>query len=115
MWRGSCSPFTTAGDREHHVSNKTSERLVLYKLLVNLGVVLQKMLHNISQGLIVGHTCGVRCILPSILVGGVSGNLRGNIVSDALRDAVGVGEERSEMLIESLNDVAQVIQLWLAF
>lgn len=109
-----CYSFVTAGNGKHHVSDKTSERFVFYKLLVDLSVVLQKVLHDFPQCLIVGHPCSVRCILPCILVSSVCGDLRGNIVSNALCDAVGVGKESSKMFIERLNDVAKVIQLWVA-
>ena len=41
------------------------------------------------------------------------GDLRRNVVADALSDPVGVSEQRAELLIERLQDVAQAIELGL--
>jgi len=75
------------------------KRLVLDELLVDLSVVLQEMLHHLGQRLVVGHACSMRRVLLRVLIGRVGGHLGGD-VSDALRDPVGVGEQRAELLIE---------------
>jgi hypothetical protein len=48
----------------------------------------------------------MRRVLLRVLVCRVGGDLGGDVVSDALRDPVGVGEQRAELLIERLKDVA---------
>ena len=57
------------------------------------------MLHHLGKRLIVSHARGVWCVLVRILVGRVSSYLGGDVVSDALRDPVGVGEQRAELFI----------------
>ena len=69
------------------------------------------MLHDLGQRLIVGHAGGVGRVLLRILVGRVGSNLGRDVVSDALCDSVGVGEERAEVLVERLEDVAQAVEL----
>ena len=60
-----------------------------------------------------GHARGVRRVVPGVLEGLVGGHLRRDVVADALGHAVGVGEQRAEVVVESLEDIAQPIQLGL--
>ena len=84
----------------HHVADEALERLVLHELLVDLRVILQEVLHDLGKRLIVRHAGGVGRVLLGVLVGGVGRDLRGDVVADALRDAVGVGEQRAELFVE---------------
>ena len=59
------------------------------------------------------HACGVRRVVPGVLEGLVGGHLRRDVVPDALSHAVGVGEQGAEVVVESLEDVAQAVQLGL--
>ena len=92
-----------ARDREHHVADEPLERLVLDELLVDLGVVLQEVLHHLGQRLVVRHARGVRRVLPGVLIGRVGGDLGRDVVADAFRDPIGVGEQRAELLVEGLD------------
>jgi len=56
------------------------------KLLVDLSVVLQQVLHHLAKRLVVGHACGVRRVLFRILVGRVGSNLRRDIVADIWKE-----------------------------
>jgi hypothetical protein len=54
----------------------------------------------------------IRGVLLGILVRRVSGDFGGDVVLDAFRHAVGVREERPELLVECLQDIAQPVQFW---
>jgi hypothetical protein len=61
----------------------------------------------------VRHARGVRGVLLRVLVGRVGGDLGRDVVADAFGDPVGVGEQRAELLVEGLQDVAQPVQFGL--
>ena len=102
-------------DRIHHIADEALERFIIDELFVHLRIVLQEVLHHLAQGLVVRHARGVRRVLLGVLVRRVGGDLRRDVLAYALGDAVGVGEQRAELLIECLEDVAQAVEFGLAF
>ena len=67
------------------------------------------MLHYFAQCLVVRHSRGMRGVFLGILIGKVSSNFRSGVFSDTLSNSVGVREQRTELFIERLEDVAQVV------
>ena len=88
------------GQLVYHVTDEALEGFVLHKLLINLGVVLQEVLHHLRKRLVVGHARGVGRVLLGILVRRVGGDFRGDVVADALSDPIRVCEQNAELLIE---------------
>src|ERR1035438_6010526 len=99
---------------KHHIGDEAMEGLVLDELLVNLGVVFEEGKHYLGKGLVVLDAGGVRCVLLRIPIGLVGGNLGRNVIPDAAGHAVGVGEQRAEMVVKGFEDVAQAVELRLA-
>ena len=83
-------PVTSSLTRQriHHVADKTPERLVLDKLLVDLRVVFEEDLYHLAERLVVGHARRVRRVLLGVLIGLVGGDLRRDVVANPLPDAV---------------------------
>jgi hypothetical protein len=96
---------------KHHVPDEPLERLVLYELPIDLRVVRQEVLHYPRQSLVVRHPRGVRGVLPRVLVCGVGRNLGRDVVADAPGDPIRVREQGAELVVERLEDVAQLIEL----
>ena len=74
--------------RIHHVADEAPEGIVLDKLLVDLGVVLQEQLHHLAERNIVGHARGMRRVLLGVLVGLVGSDLWSDLLSYPARDSV---------------------------
>lgn len=81
------------------------------KLLVHLRVVLQQDLHDLAERQVMRHPGGVGGVLAGVAVGGIGGHLGGDVIANALGDPVGVGEQRAELLVEGVEDVAEAVQL----
>ncbi|MBA3271462.1 MAG: hypothetical protein H0T71_13215 [Acidobacteria bacterium] len=58
------------------------------------------MLHHAAEGLVVGQSSRVWRVLLGVPVCRVGGDLRRDVVSNPLRHAIGVGEQRAELVVE---------------
>lgn len=95
------------------VTNRSSECLVLDKLLVNLRVVLEQAEHDSGECLVVLDSGGGWCVFQSVLVGGICGDLWRDVLLDAAEDAVAVVEQSPELIVEGLENVAETVEFGL--
>lgn len=63
----------------------------------------------------VRHARGMRRVLFGVLIRLIGSHLRRNVIADALRHAITITKQRPELLIETLDDVAQPVQLGLRY
>ncbi len=54
-------------------------------------------------------------MVKTILVGGVGGNLGCDVFPDSAGYTISVREQRAEVIVERLEDIAQAVQVRLAF
>ncbi len=96
-------------DREHKVGDLSPERFILDEQFVHLRIVLQQTLHRAGHRHVVCDSCGMRCIFPYVLKCGIRSHFRRHIFAKPLDDTVGVVEQRAELLIEELVDLAALV------